>query len=91
MKKYKKFIEVNKDNLWEVLNVPIVKAIRKDIKEFGKTEDMPEPFCTSLTYRIEIQDKSYKAFGLVLALDICDNWHAYSKDYWFLHKDDEIL
>ena len=92
MKKYKKSIEISYANIEEVLNVPIVDGIEK--RQYGNhVEGYSYAYFTWSVNMLNVQGYELP-FGIgdgsVLALDVCDNWHAFSKEQWKNHKDDEI-
>ena len=92
MKKYKKSIEISYSNIEEVLNVPIVDGIEKKRNEYY-TEGYSSVYSTWSENTLNVQgyDLPFRiGKGSVLALDVCDNWHAFSKGQWEKHKDDEI-
>lgn len=90
MKKYKHFIEITKENLWEVLNIPIVDQIDK-VRGMFEIEGQGRAYVETVGTTIWINGYDNPlSIGDFLALDICDNWHAFSKNLWPKHKDDEI-
>ena len=92
MKKFKKSIDVNYENIKDALQVPIVEGIYK-VGNDAYTEGCGRPYSVSSTVVIGIIGfDHYCAIddGCVLAVDVCDNWHAFTKEQWEKHKDDEI-
>lgn len=92
MKKYKKLIEITYANIEEVLKVPIVEGIHKETSGIYR-EGYGEPYytCTCAVLDVHGFDKPFGIdYGSVLALDLCDNWYAFSKEQWENHKEDEI-
>ena len=92
MKKFTKSIEICPDNIWEVLNCPIVKGVRKEtgfICEDGRGE--PYVFYTTFTFDISGFNFPFVIDnGSVLALDVCGTWYAFTKEEWNKHKNEEI-
>ena len=92
MKKFVKSIEICADNIWEVLNCPIVNGIRK---EFGhiREEGRGEPYSVFFLFVLDVSgfDLPFEiGCGNVLALDVCGTWYAFTREEWNRHKDDEI-
>lgn len=92
MRKYKKIIEINYANMAEVLQVPIVDGIEKE--RFGTHwTGYGELYATSSVVGLVVSGYEQPfaiGTGNVLALDVCDNWHAFSKKEWIKHIDDVI-
>lgn len=90
MRKYKRFVEITKDNLWEVLNIPIVDSVEKTRGMF-EIEGQGRAYVESVgvVFWVNGYDNPL-AIGDILALDMCDNWHAFPKNIWAKHKDDKI-
>lgn len=90
MKKYKKVVEIAKDNLYEVLNIPIVDSMDK-VRGMFEIEGKGRAYVESVGISIWVNGYDNPlAIGDILALDICDNWYAFPKNVWEKHKDDEI-
>lgn len=93
MKKFKKSIDVNYENIKDVLQVPIVEGIYK-VGIDAYTEGRDRPYCVSSTVIVGITGFNHYSItmdnGCVLALDVCDNWRAFTKEEWEKHKDDEV-
>lgn len=93
MKKFKKSIDVNYENIKDVLQVPIVEGIYK-VGNDAYTEGYGRPYFVSSTVVIGITGFNHRSFTMdnscVLAVDVCDNWCAFTKEEWEKHKDDEI-
>ena len=94
MKKFKKSIEISPDNIWEVLNCPIVKGIQKETTPINSEGD-EKPYATHFMFLLETCGcglyfgNDYNQ-GNVLALDVCGTWYAFTKEEWDKHKNDEI-
>ena len=92
MKKFIKSIEICPDNIWDVLNCPIVDCIHKE-KSMVHVEGRGEPYAVLSMLVVDVA-----GFGLpfaidrgcVLALDICGTWYAFTREEWDEHKNDEI-
>lgn len=92
MKKYKKTIEIKYENIKEVLEVPIVEGIHKEYSD-EYIEGYGKPYVLESVSVLDILgfDLPFAfGYGDVLALDVCDNWHAFTKKQWEKHKEDEV-
>lgn len=92
MKKFKKSIEINMENVQDVLNCPIVSGIHKDTSRVY-IEGRGEPYATHSVLLVDVSGFDYHFAidaGDVLALDICGTWYAFMKEEWYRHKNDEI-
>lgn len=92
MKKYKKTIEIKYENIKKILEVPIVEGIHKECDE-EYIEGYGKPYTTWSVALLDIAgfDLPFSIdVGGILALDVCDNWHAFTKKQWEKHKEDEI-
>jgi hypothetical protein len=101
MKKFKKSIEINKENIWDVLKCPAVESIEKRIETYTdascKEVDM-DVISVKLAKDIKLcftnfplrKDIQCAYMYDVLALDICDTWYAFTKHGWDEHKNDEV-
>lgn len=92
MKKFKKSIEISYENIKDVLHVPIVEGIHKVNNDFY-VEGYGKPYFTSSVAVLDVIgfDLPFAiGSGCVLAVDVCDNWYAFTKKQWEKHKDDEI-
>lgn len=92
MKKFVKSIEICPDNIWDVLNCPIVTGIRKEtgcIYEAGRGN----PYAVYTELYIDVPGFKLPfgfGFGDVFALDVCGTWYAFTRKEWDEHKNDEI-
>lgn len=101
MKKFKKSIEISRENIWDVLKCPAVESIEKKIEKYADAsckqvemdiisiklaQDVKLCF-TNIPFR---NDNPRAYMYDVLALDICDTWYAFTKHGWEEHKNDEI-
>lgn len=92
MKKFKKSIEINYENIKDVLHVPIVEGIHKVNNDYY-VEGRGTPYFTSSAVVLDVTGFDLPFVignGSVLALDVCDSWYAFTKKQWEKHKDDEI-
>ena len=92
MKKFVKSIEICPDNIWEVLNCPIVNGTNK-VTGFVCEEGRGYPYTALGAFTIDVSgfDLPFKiGCGNVLALDVCGTWYAFTEKEWNKHKDDEI-
>ena len=91
MKKFIKSIEICPDNIWDVLNCPIVDCIHKE-KSMIHVEGRGEPY--SVLSSLVVDVTGFGPFtinnGNIIALDICGTWHAFTKEEWDRYKNDEI-
>lgn len=92
MKKFKKSIDVNYENIKDVLQVPIVEGIHK-VSSDVYVEGRGDPYFISSTVVLDVNGFNFP-FAIdgnnVLAVDICDTWYAFTKKQWDEHKNDEI-
>lgn len=92
MKKFKKSIEINFENIKEVLNCPIVEGIHKEDNGVYQ-EGYGKPYYTWCLPVLDVVgfDLPFSLeLGSVIALDVCGTWHAFTKKEWDKHKNDEI-
>lgn len=92
MKKFKKSIDISYENIKDVLQVPIVEGIHK-VSSDVYMEGYGEPYFISSTAVLDVNGFDLP-FAIddnnVLAVDVCDNWYAFTKKQWEKHKNDEI-
>lgn len=90
MKKYKRFVEITKENLWDVLNIPIVDRIDK-VRGMFEIEGQGRAYVESVGISIWVNGYDNPlSIGDYLAIDVCDNWHAFSKNIFDAHKNENI-
>lgn len=92
MKKFVKSIEICPDNIWEALNCPIVKGVRKETG-FSCEDGRGYPYTVYVSFAFDVSgfDLPFAiGHGDVLALDVCGTWYAFDKEEWNRHKNDEI-
>lgn len=92
MKKFKKSIDISYENIKDVLQVPIVEGIHK-VSSDEYMEGRGDPYFISSTAVLDVNGFNLP-FAIddnnVLAVDLCDNWYAFTKKQWEEHKNDEI-
>lgn len=92
MKKFKKWIEIKRENLTEILDCPIVDGVwkkRSGCRHTGYNS------AYAIKYKLMMRLSGYSLpgdidSGGVLAQDVCGNWVVFSEKEWERHKNDEI-
>ena len=85
MKKYKRFIKLELENIREIIALPVFRGFHKSVVAYD--------YGDYTTYYFEFETDMYQFVGKLggwVAEDICGHWMSMTEQDYILRKDEEI-